>query len=249
MPSPGYYNPRPQRFNNRNQDYHHPADNSSRPYNQTWYAPRYPNQEQGYYNHYTDTDHYQNQHSYNVSAPEFQPRIRQNRPFQYNRQNEHYNNDSYDRGYRPRYEQADNTYHRARPRESNYNSTNRDQRQTTFRNGKINHSDTFGKRVETKSKMKESYKPAKESRTMKHEPNSKVKISVDSDNINMREKLTDQFTSGVYECMVCCEKVRQKDPIWNCGTCYTGFHLRCIRKWAKSSMSGKLCNSYNSILF
>ena len=45
--------------------------------------------------------------------------------------------------------------------------------------------------------------------------------------------LSQQLFSGQYECMVCCERVRVKDPVWSCSTCYHIFHLKCIKKWAK----------------
>ena len=45
--------------------------------------------------------------------------------------------------------------------------------------------------------------------------------------------LSQQLTTGQYECMVCCDRVRVKDPVWSCSTCYHIFHLKCIKKWAK----------------
>jgi len=45
--------------------------------------------------------------------------------------------------------------------------------------------------------------------------------------------LSQQLFTGQYECMVCCERVRVKDPVWSCSTCYHIFHLKCIKKWAK----------------
>lgn len=45
--------------------------------------------------------------------------------------------------------------------------------------------------------------------------------------------LSQQLSTGQYECMVCCDRVRVKDPVWSCSTCYHVFHLKCIKKWAK----------------
>lgn len=45
--------------------------------------------------------------------------------------------------------------------------------------------------------------------------------------------LSQQLSTGQYECMVCCERVRVKDPVWSCLTCYHIFHLKCIKKWAR----------------
>ncbi|CAG0891465.1 unnamed protein product [Darwinula stevensoni] len=56
--------------------------------------------------------------------------------------------------------------------------------------------------------------------------------------VSQRENLVQQLTNGTYECMVCCDQVRQKDPVWSCTKCYHVFHLLCAKKWAKSSHSG-----------
>lgn len=46
--------------------------------------------------------------------------------------------------------------------------------------------------------------------------------------------LLDQLTTGTYECMVCCDRVKQQHAIWNCSKCYNVFHMGCIKKWARS---------------
>lgn len=55
------------------------------------------------------------------------------------------------------------------------------------------------------------------------------------DDASQRERLTEQLTRGILECLVCCDRVRQHDPVWSCSNCYHVLHLRCIKKWAKSS--------------
>ena len=47
-------------------------------------------------------------------------------------------------------------------------------------------------------------------------------------------ELVQQLTAGVYECMVCCDRVRGRDEVWACPKCYNLFHLKCISRWAKS---------------
>ncbi|CAH3997479.1 unnamed protein product [Pieris brassicae] len=54
--------------------------------------------------------------------------------------------------------------------------------------------------------------------------------------MTQRERLTEQLDKGTLECLVCCERVKQLDPVWYCTNCYHVMHLRCIRKWAVSSM-------------
>ncbi|XP_069110895.1 transcriptional repressor NF-X1-like [Argopecten irradians] len=52
---------------------------------------------------------------------------------------------------------------------------------------------------------------------------------------SQRGVLIDQLTNNAYECMVCCETVRCHNAVWNCSNCFHVFHLRCVKKWAKSS--------------
>lgn len=59
------------------------------------------------------------------------------------------------------------------------------------------------------------------------------------DSASQRERLAEQLTRGLLECLVCCDRVRQHDPVWSCTNCYHVLHLKCIKKWAKSSKSGR----------
>ncbi|KAG7303000.1 hypothetical protein JYU34_013008 [Plutella xylostella] len=54
--------------------------------------------------------------------------------------------------------------------------------------------------------------------------------------LTQRERLSEQLDKGTLECLVCCERVKQTDSVWSCGNCYHVLHLRCIRKWAMSSV-------------
>ncbi|GBP30743.1 Transcriptional repressor NF-X1 [Eumeta japonica] len=68
---------------------------------------------------------------------------------------------------------------------------------------------------------------------------NKIQISSEySDNKEMtqRERLSEQLDKGTLECLVCCERVKQMETVWSCSNCYHVLHLRCIRKWAISSM-------------
>ena len=48
------------------------------------------------------------------------------------------------------------------------------------------------------------------------------------------DELAQQLMAGSYECMVCCDRVRERDEVWSCLCCYHIFHLRCIGRWARS---------------
>ncbi|XP_034191194.2 nuclear transcription factor, X-box binding stc isoform X1 [Osmia lignaria lignaria] len=63
----------------------------------------------------------------------------------------------------------------------------------------------------------------------------KNKKSYVDDDANQRERLADQLSRGQLECLVCCEYIKQNDYIWSCSNCYHVLHLKCIKKWAKSS--------------
>ncbi|XP_052798310.1 transcriptional repressor NF-X1-like isoform X2 [Mya arenaria] len=54
---------------------------------------------------------------------------------------------------------------------------------------------------------------------------------------SQRGALIEQLSRGSYECMVCCETVRAQNAVWSCANCYHVFHLRCIKKWARSPNS------------
>ncbi|XP_033338770.2 nuclear transcription factor, X-box binding stc [Megalopta genalis] len=57
------------------------------------------------------------------------------------------------------------------------------------------------------------------------------------DDASQKERLTDQLNRGQLECLVCCECIRQNDYIWSCSNCYHVLHLKCVKKWAKSSQA------------
>ncbi|KAJ8727951.1 hypothetical protein PYW08_016336 [Mythimna loreyi] len=69
---------------------------------------------------------------------------------------------------------------------------------------------------------------------------ARTKTKYGNDQVNkemtQRERLTEQLDKGTLECLVCCDRVKQFDQVWSCCNCYHVLHLRCIRKWAMSSM-------------
>nr|AGC92703.2 protein shuttle craft-like protein [Heliconius erato] len=89
-----------------------------------------------------------------------------------------------------------------------------------------------------------SYLQYREERNRDNVPNSPMKgrhkssmvsASANTD-MTQRERLSEQLDKGTLECLVCCERVKQIDPVWYCDNCYHVFHLSCTRKWAMSSM-------------
>ena len=42
---------------------------------------------------------------------------------------------------------------------------------------------------------------------------------------------------GHYECPICTSEVRRNSKVWSCHTCWTVFHLTCVKKWASNQGS------------
>lgn len=51
------------------------------------------------------------------------------------------------------------------------------------------------------------------------------------------QEIQDKLTKGSVECMICYDMVRRSAPIWSCSSCYSIFHLNCIKKWARAPTS------------
>uniref|UniRef100_A0A1D1XXI3 NF-X1-type zinc finger protein NFXL1 n=1 Tax=Anthurium amnicola TaxID=1678845 RepID=A0A1D1XXI3_9ARAE len=51
------------------------------------------------------------------------------------------------------------------------------------------------------------------------------------------QEIQDKLAKGTVECMICYDMVRRSAPIWSCASCFSIFHLNCIKKWAKSPTS------------
>ncbi|KAK6127819.1 hypothetical protein DH2020_038456 [Rehmannia glutinosa] len=51
------------------------------------------------------------------------------------------------------------------------------------------------------------------------------------------QEIQDKLLKGSVECMICYDMVRRSAPIWSCSSCYSIFHLNCIKKWARAPTS------------
>ena len=61
------------------------------------------------------------------------------------------------------------------------------------------------------------------------------------------DQLSQQLLCGAYECMVCCESVRERHEVWSCRSCFHIFHLQCVHHWAKSPVATVNEGIYNDI--
>lgn len=54
--------------------------------------------------------------------------------------------------------------------------------------------------------------------------------------------------SGATACLICLEKVRVTDPIWDCKTgCHAVFHLLCIQSWAQQALGTAAVHSLGQL--
>ncbi|XP_058079587.1 NF-X1-type zinc finger protein NFXL1 [Magnolia sinica] len=59
------------------------------------------------------------------------------------------------------------------------------------------------------------------------------------------QEIQDKLVKGAVECMICYDMVRRSAPIWSCSSCYSIFHLNCIKKWARAPTSSDLSAEKN----
>lgn len=59
------------------------------------------------------------------------------------------------------------------------------------------------------------------------------------------QEIQEKLTRGTVECMICYDMVRRSAPVWSCSSCYSIFHLNCIKKWARAPTSVDLSTEKN----
>ena len=47
------------------------------------------------------------------------------------------------------------------------------------------------------------------------------------------QEIQDKLARGAVECMICYDMVRRSASVWSCASCFSIFHLPCIRKWVR----------------
>jgi transcriptional repressor NF-X1 len=47
----------------------------------------------------------------------------------------------------------------------------------------------------------------------------------------------EDIRNGFYECQICTDEVLPRSKVWSCKTCWTVFHLGCVRKWSQNEGS------------
>ncbi|CAN0845826.1 NF-X1-type zinc finger protein NFXL1, partial [Linum grandiflorum] len=64
-----------------------------------------------------------------------------------------------------------------------------------------------------------------------------VKESVDPNLPQLVQEIREKLSKGTVECMICYDMVRRSAPVWSCSSCYSIFHLHCIKKWVRAPTS------------
>lgn len=54
---------------------------------------------------------------------------------------------------------------------------------------------------------------------------------------DMATRIHEDIANGIYECPICTAEVGRSSKTWSCKTCWTVFHLGCIKKWATNEGS------------
>ncbi|VVD04483.1 unnamed protein product [Leptidea sinapis] len=132
-------------------------------------------------------------------------------------------------------------------RKSNVKVKNKDSDPRTFYNTKVNYQERRNGKDTQRSKGRvgsqrlgndyNSYEDEQYANSYYQYKDEVVKNSTASNTeMTQRERLSEQLDKGTLECLVCCERVKQIDPVWHCSNCYHVMHLKCIRKWASSSV-------------
>ncbi|CAN8305670.1 unnamed protein product [Cochlearia groenlandica] len=59
------------------------------------------------------------------------------------------------------------------------------------------------------------------------------------------QELQEKLVKSSVECMICYDKVGRSANIWSCSSCYSIFHMNCIKKWARAPTSVDLLAEKN----
>ena len=61
----------------------------------------------------------------------------------------------------------------------------------------------------------------------------------------LAQEIQEKLLKSTVECMICYDMVRRSAPVWSCSSCFSIFHLNCIKKWARAPTSVDLIAEKN----
>ncbi|EXJ70745.1 uncharacterized protein A1O5_05735, partial [Cladophialophora psammophila CBS 110553] len=50
-------------------------------------------------------------------------------------------------------------------------------------------------------------------------------------------RIHEDISRNLYECAICTNEIGRSSKIWSCRTCWTVFHIGCIKRWSKNEGS------------
>ncbi|XP_035208182.1 transcriptional repressor NF-X1-like [Stegodyphus dumicola] len=161
------------------------------------------------------------------------PSANQRRQFSY--ENRYHRNDYKQRTFDPAKEKLQISQRRTKENTSDCDSSSSNMKEQP---SQFNHKRTVGN-ISDDSNLSLDIKNeptaiSKKSGNYRHASGKRLNYK-ENDDATQRELLIQRLTKGECECLVCCELIRVRDQTWHCLSCYHVFHLRCIRKWARSS--------------
>ncbi len=72
---------------------------------------------------------------------------------------------------------------------------------------------------------------------MPRQPKEKQRRYSKSQAEDIMTRTHEDILHGLYECPICCAEVMKNSKVWSCKTCWTVFHLQCVKKWAQNEGS------------
>ncbi|GLU18380.1 hypothetical protein SLE2022_346860 [Rubroshorea leprosula] len=132
------------------------------------------------------------------------------------------------------------------PRRSGISGLNQDQSQSSNVNSNVNgqinqssaaHDNKHRANHALRGHINQSMNHRRE-REKEWSENHGVKEEVKDPNLpQLVQEIQDKLVKSSVECMICYDVVRRSAPMWSCPSCYSIFHLNCIKKWAKAPTS------------
>ncbi|UCK59257.1 hypothetical protein AFCA_002079 [Aspergillus flavus] len=76
--------------------------------------------------------------------------------------------------------------------------------------------------------------PAKKKPKAKNAPPPPPKVTTKSVAPDIATRIHEDIAHNLYECPICTAELGRRSRVWNCGLCWTVFHLSCVKKWSKN---------------
>ncbi|KAL8758450.1 MAG: hypothetical protein Q9184_003925 [Pyrenodesmia sp. 2 TL-2023] len=79
--------------------------------------------------------------------------------------------------------------------------------------------------------------PAAQRNPHPHHTHSRRDSSLKSTAPDITTRTHEDISNSLYECPICTSEVGRNSKVWSCKTCWTVFHLSCIKKWSANEGS------------